>query len=157
MEDNSFEHYFNEHFYTKLHGLLNFPLLFEFHYKGCNFLNHRLAQFMLHWALIAYIFLETSWISSNANPWFILRFFIRIMLIRISGSKNNSCIFYSYLKFLHFHFLSVDGGATTWTIYMCNLSSSFYRWDLVGRLSLETACSPSSVSSFEEARIGEEL
>ena len=67
--------------------------------------------------------------------------FIRIMLIRILSLKNDSCIFFSSLEFLHFDFLSGDGGATTWTKFMCNLSSLFYRWDVIGRLSVGTVCS----------------
>ena len=43
----------------KVHDLLNFPMLFEFHYT-CNFLNDKLTQVMLHCALIAYIFLGKS-------------------------------------------------------------------------------------------------
>ena len=56
--------------------------------------------------------------------------------MRIPSFKNDSCIFFSSLEFLHFDFLSGVGGATTWTIFMGNLSSSFYRWDLMDRLNV---------------------
>ena len=46
--------------------------------------------------------------------------------MRIPSLKNDS-FFFSSLEFLHFDFLSGVGGATTWTIFMGNLSSSFYR------------------------------
>ena len=53
--------------------------------------------------------------------------FIRTMLVRILSLKNDSFIFFSPQRFLHFDFLSGDGGATTRTKFMCNLSSLFYR------------------------------
>ena len=64
--------------------------------------------------------------------------FTRIMLIRVLSLKKDSCIFFSSLEFLHFDFLSGDGGTTTWTKFMCNLSSLFYLWDVIGRLSVGT-------------------
>ena len=64
--------------------------------------------------------MDTFWIPRNANPWFILRFFIRIMLIEIPSLKNDSCMSFSSLEFLHFDFLSGDDGATTPIIFMCN-------------------------------------
>ena len=67
--------------------------------------------------------------------------FVRIMLIRILSLKNDSCIFFSSVEFLHFDFLSGDGRATTWTKFMCNLSSLFHRWDVTGRLSAGIVCS----------------
>ena len=67
--------------------------------------------------------------------------FIRIMLIRILSLKNDSCIFFSSLEFLHFDFLSGDGGATTWAKFICNVSSLFYWWDVIGRLSNGIVCS----------------
>ena len=76
-----------------------------------------------------HLFWKLLWIFGNANPWFTVRFLIRIMLIRIPSFKNDSCISSSSLEFLQFDFLSDDGGATTWTIFMCNLSSLFYRCD----------------------------
>ena len=68
-------------------------------------------------------------------------YFVRIMLIRILSFKNDSCIFFSSLEFLHFDFLGGDDGATTWTKFICNLSSLFYPWDVISRLSVGTVCS----------------
>ena len=41
------------------------------------------------------------------------------MLIRILGLKNDSCISFSSLEFLHFDCLRGDGGATTSAIFIC--------------------------------------
>ena len=51
------------------------------------------------------------------------------MLIRILGLKNDSCISFSSLEFLHFDCLRGDGGATTSAIFICNVSFLFYQWD----------------------------
>ena len=42
------------------------------------------------------------------------------MLIEIPSPKNDSCMSFSSLEFLHFDFLSGDDGATTPIIFMCN-------------------------------------
>ena len=48
--------------------------------------------------------------------------------------SNNSSIFCSSLKFLHFDLLSSGGGTTTWIIFMFHpFSFSFCWWDLIGR------------------------
>ena len=103
--DQSFE----EDSYKKLHDLPKS--------QAQSFLNDKLTQVTLHSALIAYIFFGNFWISGNANP-----FYYKIMLIRILSLKNDSCIFFSALEFLHFDFLSGDSGATTWTKFVCNIS-----------------------------------
>ena len=96
---------------------------------------------MLSCALIAYIFCGNFPYFWKSESMIHSEIFYKIMLIRIPGLKNDSCIFFSSLKFLYLDFLRGHGGTTTWTIFTCNLSSSCYRWDLIGRLSLETACS----------------
>ena len=60
-------------------------------------------------------FLEISRVSGNRNPSFTLS------LIIITVLTNNSSIFCSSLKFLHFGLTSGDGGTTTSTIFMCHL------------------------------------
>ena len=97
-----------------------------------SFVNDKLTQVMLHCALIAYIFisfLETSWISRNANPFY-----------KNYVDKNQKWFLYFFnsIECLHFDFLSGDGGATTWTKFMCSLSYFFYRWIVTGRLSVGT-------------------
>ena len=124
-----------------MHDLLNFLLLFEFHYKACYFQNEKLLTLccVAHWLLISFFGnFPYFWKSKSMIH---TEIFYKIMLIRIPGLKNDSCIFFSSLKFLYLDFLRGHGGTTTWTIFMCNLFSSCYRWDLTGRLSLETACS----------------
>ena len=87
-------------FYKKLHDLLKS--------QTQSFLNDKLTQVILHCALIAFIFFLKlpEFLEMQIH-------FIRIMLIRILSLKNDSCIFFSSLEFLHFDFLSGDGGATT--------------------------------------------
>ena len=60
-------------------------------------------------------FLEISRVSGNRNPSF------TPSLIIITVLTNNSSIFCSSLKFLHFDMTSGDGGTTTSTIFMCHL------------------------------------
>ena len=74
---------FKEDFYKKLHNLLAL----------------RIDCLYLFWKLPEFLEMQIH--------------FIRIMLIRILSLKNDSCIFFSSLEFLHFDFLSGDGGATT--------------------------------------------
>ena len=44
---------------------------------------------------------------------YILRFFIKIVLIRVPDLKIDYCTFFSSPEFLHFDFLSGDVGGTT--------------------------------------------
>ena len=67
---------------------------------------------------------------------------IHYFLIIITMVTNNFSIFCSSLNFLHFGLLSGDGGATTWTIFMCHLFwFSFCWWDLNGRFIVGTVFS----------------
>ena len=55
---------------------------------------------------------------------------------------NNSSVFCSSLKFLHFDLLSGDGGTTTWTIFMCHLFCFSFCWcDLIDRFIVGTVFS----------------
>ena len=81
-------------------------------------------------------FLEISRVSGDRNPSF------TPSLIIITVLTNNSSIFCSSLKFLHFDLLSGDGGTTTWTIFMCHLFCfSFCWWGLICRFILGTVFS----------------
>ena len=88
-----------------------------------------------HWLFVP--FFETSRVSGNTNSWFTLSFLIIITML-----TNNSSIFCSSLKFLHFDLLSGDGGTTTWTIFMCHLFCfSFCWWGLIARFIVGTVFS----------------
>ena len=52
IKEINFDQRFNEDFNMILHGLLNVLLLFESHYKMCNFPNDKLTQVLLHCELI---------------------------------------------------------------------------------------------------------
>ena len=67
MEDNSFGHYFNEHFYTKLHGLLNFLLFFESHNTGMHFSKRKTNTDIVALDIYSLYILYTLRDSVNAN------------------------------------------------------------------------------------------
>ena len=55
---------------------------------------------------------------------------------------NNSSIFCSSLKFLHFDLWSGGGGTSTWTIFMCHLFCFSFCWcDLIDRFIVGTVFS----------------
>ena len=92
---------------TKLHDLLNFLLLFEFHYKACYFQNEKLLTLccVAHWLLISFFGnFPYFWKSKSMIH---TEIFYKIMLIRIPGLKNDSCIFFSSLKFFTWIFYVV--------------------------------------------------
>ena len=93
-----------------------------------------IAHWLLHCALIVCIFLGNFKSFWKYKP-------ISLLII-ITMLTNNSSIFWSSIKLLHFGLLNGDGGTTTWTIFMCHLFCfSFCWWDLIGRFIVGTVFS----------------
>ena len=110
---------------------------------NAHFLNDKLTQVMLYCALIAYIYFGNVRDFWKCKSIIYIEIFYKNYVNKNCGAQNLFLYFFQFPKIFVLWFFSWWwwSNKTTWAILMYNLSSSFYWWDVIGRLNLETAYS----------------